>query len=284
MENEKKKVNGYVITIIILSLIIAGLVGFIIYDNVIKNDEPKQNEVKEENKENDEINKEDLSTVLLEKFNTISINEDELYKSTSYNISQLTNEDLIATAANNIDSKYISYCVSPDDELGEAFSIDVFNDSLNELVKDRAITIEMIKNLKDVVTLTAAQYQIGEVGFVINSDNTINIIGSCGSLFSPVDYIDEKVIEAKEEEDYAYVYVKQAFARFNDNTDYLSVDYYKDYNKKTIVEKNLNYEELEYDDNIGVNKSINWDLYNTYKYTFKKDNGAYYFESFELEK
>lgn len=284
MESEKKKINGYVITIIILSLIIVGLVGFIVYDKVIKPDVPIQKEVKEENKENEEKKEEDLSTLLLEKFNTISITKDALYKSTSYNVSQLTNDDLIATAAKNMDSKYISYCVAPGDELNEAFSIEELNTSLNELVRDRNITIDMIKNIKEEVSFTAAQYQLGEIGFVINNDNTINLIGSCGSVFRTEDYIDQKLIEVKEENGYAYVYVKQAFARFNDEVDYLSVDYYKDYSKKNLVEANFNYEELEYDNDTSVNKSINWDLYDTYKYTFKKYNDTYYFESFGLEK
>ena len=94
-----------------------------------------------------------------------------MYKSTSYNVSELTNDDLVATAARNMDSKYIAYCVSPEEELEESFSIETFNKSLNELVRDRTVTIDMIKNIKEEASLTAAQYQIGEIGFVINSDN-----------------------------------------------------------------------------------------------------------------
>ena len=78
--------------------------------------------------------------------------------------------------------------------------------------------------------------------------------------------------------------MKQAFARFNDETDYLSVDYYKEYARTNLIEGKINYEEMDYDYDNDVNNSINWDLYDKYKYTFKKYNDTYYFESFELKK
>ena len=59
------------------------------------------------------------------------------------------------------------------------------------------------------------------------------------------------------------------------------VNYYKEYLKVTTIEKNIQ----SYNYYVGDQKEPiepNWDLYDTYKYTFKKVNDVYYFQSFGL--
>ena len=75
--------------------------------------------------------------------------------------------------------------------------------------------------------------------------------------------------------------MSRLYCDFESNNDVLLVNFYKEYSNTTVLEKGLVDDELEFDDN-GVNQSINWDLYDTYKYTFKKVNDKYYFESFGL--
>ena len=58
---------------------------------------------------------------------------------------------------------------------------------------------------------------------------------------------------------------------------------YKDYNKTILLEKNLDSIEFTDEKNVdGKNITPDWDLYNTYKYTFKIVDNKYYFERLEL--
>ena len=64
----------------------------------------------------------------------------------------------------------------------------------------------------------------------------------------------KNIVKAEQDDDYVYVYEKQAFGAAKEN--------------------------LIWDSENSVN--LNWDFYNTYKYTFKKDGGNYYFQSLDL--
>ena len=109
--------------------------------------------------------------------------------------------------------------------------------------------------------------------------------GSYGGVFQANDYVNKKIVSAEKNNDFLYVYEKQAFAKYSDmepGGNHL-VNYYKDYNKTNLLEKDL--DSIEFTDangNFGKNSTPKWDLYNTYKYTFKITDNTYYFQSFEL--
>ena len=82
--------------------------------------------------------------------------------------------------------------------------------------------------------------------------------------------------KAEKNDDYLFVYEKQAFGEdyMEDDNDRFLTNYYKDYDRTVVLEKGLIRD--------ADNPTPNWDLYNTYKYTFKNIDGDYFFESLEL--
>ena len=120
---------------------------------------------------------------------------------------------------------------------------------------------------------------------LIAKENGIELYSSCDEIFQGDDYVNKKIISAEKNNDYLYVYEKHAFAKYSDTETEGSsvVNYYKDYNRTTLLEKDL--DSIEFTDaegNVGKNSTPKWDLYNTYKYTFKIIDNNYYFQSFEL--
>jgi len=106
-----------------------------------------------------------------------------------------------------------------------------------------------------------------------------------GCTFHAEDFINERVVKTELDGDNLIIYVKRAFARYNGKTNgdesessNLLVDYYLDYNYTILKESDMSYSESMKSD------TPNWELYNTYKYTFKVADGNYYFQSFELVK
>ena len=291
IEAKNSKVKLLVTVIVFLVLIVFVLVGFICYEKFIAEDNCKVNttEKSEENENKDNGNSvptlgsEKLEQIM-EDYRLLTIHDVDLYKNDTYNISEMSDYNLIVTAINNLDGKYIAYCVSPEDELAKEVTMQELNKSLNSLILNREITIDKIKSLADESSFTAAQYEFGDWGIVVNDNNTINVVGSCGGEFHADDYVEEKIIDVKQENDMLYVYAKKAFATFTTNDDHdMLINYYKDFKKSNIVQKELDYNEM-YDDETLENIKINWDLYDTYKYTFKVIDGKYYFIQHNLEK
>lgn len=198
-------------------------------------------------------------------FDNIYISESNLYSNNRYDISNISNYELIATALKNIDSNYILGACS--ESTRKVVSFDTLNLTLNEYILNKSINLNTIKSLTNKSSYPDAQYEVDNIGIIINS-NGISLIGPCDGALGPQDYIDKKILSAEKNNDYLYIYEKQVFVSYNDN---LSVNYYKDYNRTSVVEKNLKEDTIP-----------NWNLYNTYKYTFKLINNNYYFESFEL--
>ena len=56
----------------------------------------------------------------------------------------------------------------------------------------------------------------------------------------------------------------------------MPVNVYKDFKRTTIIQKKLDYDKI-YDEDGNLTELVNWDSYNTYKYTFKKHDNGYYF-------
>ena len=281
---KKKKKKGVIIGFILLILIILGLVGYILYDKgVVKLDTKKEKtETKEEVPK--ELSVDDkIVADAMEIMDRIYISEDNLYKNDSYNISEISNDDLIATAIKNIDGDYIVSACEFEKER-KTISFESLNTALNKVVLNKKITNDMITGLGKS-PYTIAQYGVNDIGIIL-SNNGLKLVGSCGGTFGGVPYINKKVIKAEKNNKYLYVYEKQAFASYNYlENDSHAVDYYKDYDKTNVIEKGLDSIEFtDADGNHGKNSTPNWDLYNTYKYTFEKHDDNYYFVSFELVK
>lgn len=83
-----------------------------------------------------------------------------------------------------------------------------------------------------------------------------------------------KVIEAKENTESLIIYVKMALKRkeITDNN-IENILYYKNINSKSYIEKF----------NEDIEDKINWDKYDTYKYTFQKNNDNFILKTVEKE-
>ena len=279
MKTEQSKIESLKIVIIKLVFVIVILIGYIGLEEIFFIDKCDATNV--ENKDN-LINKDDeIPSIgskkleeIMEDQRRLYITDEEWYKKESFNVSEISDYGLVITAINNLDDKYIVYCVSEDDTLAEKLSIEEFNKSLNGLVLDKKLTIDNIIN-------SEGEYGFGFWNVLINSDNTMNIIGACDGPLGQLDYVEEKIIDVKSDGDKLFVYAKQAFVHYNNEG---MIEFYKDYNLKNII-VNATSDDYNnvYDEN-GQNKLINWDLCNTYKYTFKIVDGKYYFEQFNIEK
>ena len=123
MEIEKKNRKGIIALVVFLILIILGLISYICYDKFYLNSNSKNDN--EENKVDVNANiKEDISidsqivTDAMETFKKIYISDSSLYANNNYNVSEISNYDLVATALINIDPSYIvSNCVDEQKKL-----------------------------------------------------------------------------------------------------------------------------------------------------------------------
>ena len=283
-EKNNKTTNVLLILVLIVGVIIIGLLSYkmFIYDK-------KDNK---ENKDNDIINKDDnkkdgnitfdLANTAMKTFKKIYISDDNLYSKDNYNISEISNYDLVATALNNINkSLIVSACT---DKPREIVPYETLNAALNEFDINKKITVDTIKSLEKEST-DSQRYYVNNIGIVLK-ENGLELYGPCDSMFMGKDYVIKKIVGEKKDGDHLYVYEKQAFARYSNPSIILGnflVDYYKDYNKTILLEKNLDSIEFTDEKNVdGKNITPDWDLYNTYKYTFKIVDNKYYFERLEL--
>ncbi len=283
-EKNNKTTNILLVLVLITGVIIIGLLSYkmFIYDK-------KDNK---ENKDNDIINKDDnkkdgnitfdLANTAMKTFKKIYISNDNLYSKDNYNISEISNYDLVATALNNINkSLIVSACT---DKPREIVPYETLNAALNEFDINKKITVDTIKSLEKEST-DSQRYYVNNIGIVLK-ENGLELYGPCDSMFMGKDYVIKKIVGEKKDGDHLYVYEKQAFARYSNPSIILGnflVDYYKDYNKTILLEKNLDSIEFTDEKNVdGKNITPDWDLYNTYKYTFKIVDNKYYFERLEL--
>ena len=283
-EKNNKTTNILLVLVLITGVILIGLLSYkmFIYDKK-DNKENKDNDIvnKDDNKKDENITF-DLANTAMKTFKKIYISDDNLYSKDNYNISEISNYDLVATALNNINkSLIVSACT---DKPREIVPYETLNDALNEFDINKKITVDTIKSLEKEST-DSQRYYVNNIGIVLK-ENGLELYGPCDSIFMGKDYVIKKIVGEKKDGDHLYVYEKQAFARYSNPSIILGnflVDYYKDYNKTILLEKNLDSIEVTDEKNVdGKNITPDWDLYNTYKYTFKIVDNKYYFERLEL--
>ena len=286
MENEKKN-NNKTILIIVLSIIIFCLLAFIIYDKVLSN---KKDDKEDNNTPDVTVKTEEIAidskevTDAMNAYESIYLLDKNLYSKDVYKVTDITNYELVGTALKNYDGDQIAYCISESSQLKDAVPMKVLNDSLNKYVQ-KTIDINTVKSLDKDASYPLAEYEVRNIGLIVDGDG-VKLIGPCGAEWGAEDYVNKKVVKAEKAGDLIYVYEKQAFGRYDLNSgDTPLVNYYKDYEKTTLIEKGL--DSIMFTDgngNPGPNSTPNWDLYNTYKYTFKVIDEKYYFQSIELVK
>ena len=298
-ENLNKKNKGKTIAIVVLVILVLGLAGYIVYDKNLLGLK-KEKEISEEKKNVNKESKMKELDVTSEKVNSIMnaltdiyIGENNFFGSDSYNIDSITTEDLVGSAMKISKDKVKS--VSACEEKSKRVSIkkdefiNTLNSGLKEYFLDKSISAEDLKNLPKS-SYEGAKYAIvygdlfekglGEEVGIIDEGTNIKLLTTCGNTFSAEPFVFGKIEKAMENDKKAYIYQKVVFAKYSDSNDWNEdhaeniIDGYKDYARKDKV-STFKYGEMD---------KIDYSSYNTYKYTFEKEDGKYYFEKAELEK
>lgn len=188
-------------------------------------------------------------------------NNDKWFKQNKLTANDLSTKELIRTALLNVDKSKAS--------LGEVntckntYSLKEINDSLGEIINNKPLTLNDLKNIDAELTDIHIKFQNDDICIqVVGSD-----VGPSASTFVKTAKVEKSMNDV-------YLYQKVAYCDYTDNS-YNEIACYKDYNMKTIIDKNKN---------SSILTNLSWDKYNTYKVTFKIINGNYYFDSYELVK
>ena len=272
--NSKKGAGKVLVSIMIFMLLVFGLGLFLgkeLFDT--KAEEPKA-----------ELKKDTLSEIgmesVMERFKAIPISSDRLYEKDKFDIASMNTNELLITAL----SKLPVYRTCSQEGL-KKFTLEDINKEIKKYVL-KTLTFNDIKNVDSASLNNPYDYAYG---ITVKNENEIEVSDYfCGSEFSANDYVNSKIIKGEREGDYIYIYEKKAFAKYipeSFNKTVPDVNYYKDY-KKTgpVIETKPSSEFTNATGEIPSDRMPNWDLYNTYKYTFKLIDGAYYFQSLELVK
>lgn len=275
----EKKNKGFIVIIIILIILLLGLIGYIAYDKgLIFTKNIQKKEVNDKIKKDTKI--EILSIIDAEKIignNKILLYEEHLYPENIFKIEDISINELIL---NGIDKNKVNYCVTNDNKLENGVTVSQLNNYLdNKILNHEKITIDNIKSNGKKGSLTAADYEYDNSGLSYGikiKEDILYFIGSCDGEIGPDSTtVKESIIKAEKVNDKVYIYKNVAFGKLSEQSidDNISYDYYKDYNRSGEI-----IETLSENDEISIEK------YNTYKYTFKKDNDKYNLYSIELEK
>lgn len=287
-KTKKPKKKGYIVlnTILIVLLLIAFLgIGYAVGSTQMLKGFDLNNKGAVEKSKTTSSKVENLSIVdkriakALRSFEQIGLNPEDIYES---DVTKLSKKELIITALKGLEFEQINYCKMNETDLTIPITIDDLNKSLKNAIPDGKISQEDITNNANKTT----SYSIGGYGYTFKFangtleeysikllDNKIYVIGPCGHEGPNEVDIKTKVVKAELSGEYLYVYQNVAFGKteFLQSLDSFVYDYYKDKDFKTKEETKT------------LNEEPSWEIYDTYKITFKKNGKNYYFESSEKE-
>lgn len=276
MKNKNNGLRGLIIISIFLLLIIIGL---IVYKNYFykKNEKPK--ETKEEEITNDKtietlsIDSKEVQNAMksLEK---IKITEDNAYKGI-FTIKDISNYELLDTAFSDMfkDGTIKSVC---DTEVSEGITAEEINLKLKNVFNyNYNISVEdIIKNSEEAEPGSNIR-NLGIYNIEIKND-VVYVKAPC-DVNTGFKFLNKSITKAEKEDNTVYIYSKVAFGLY----DFDIVEYYDDYlrnNQKEVLKI------TDYEDTNIVDIPPKWELYKTYKYTFKIIDSKYFIDKIEVEK
>lgn len=277
MKKERKSSVKIIIITTIICLILFVPIGIYIgpkiMDTISKKDIAQKENNNEQKEKEIDINSV-TATKAMDSLEKIYISDESLYSSNSFNISQISNYDLLASAVRIISesTQIVSAC---SDEGYTEIPIDELNKNLPKYIKNKTLTKETIDQLFKGQQFVYVPTSIS----VKRNGNNLKLAGPCDLMGYLPDYSIQKTIKATETEENVYIYKKIIFAKydFENRTDYIPpINYYRTYNNGTIIGTTTG------ENSWTADSDINWDLFDTYKYTFKKDNNNFYFEQIEI--
>lgn len=207
-------------------------------------------------------------------FSSLIINSDSIYKNDRYDINNITLEELLVTALDKMNIP-----LSCDDINKKIITIEQINQQLEKYI-NKKITLDEIRKIltNGNLDITIKNSFDFNYSLSINKDNELEVINNTCD-FKVKQIIKSHLIKTETKGDYVYVYEKKAFANMSEKSNDKDVekyyiDYYDNYNKLGNALETISLSDSKVD--------LNWDIYKTYKYTFKKSNGKYYFQSLEI--
>ena len=229
----------------------------------------------------------DKAETIMKSLTDVYISNENLFSKDSYIVDSISKSELIGSAMKVTydELKPVSAC--KDESKRTSITTDQFINKLNEGLKkyfiNKTVSMDDIKKLS-----SSSPYKI-TYGKILGSDvstteitvidegTSVKLLSPCDGQFSSEPYAFGKIEKALEDDNYVYVYQKVVFAKYSDsndwkgNSDTYVVDGYKDYARK---EKRSTFKRED-------TTKIDYSYYNTYKYTFKKQDGKYYFTRVE---
>ena len=319
-ENKKKEKNNKEtlgIILIVISIILLG-VGFGLYIVMPKNS-PKSNKKSENNTESKEINDntknvdnntesnndniennienntennndntivelidQNEANDIMNRFYKIAIEIDNFYMNDTYVIEKINSKELLGTIFRNMKIKNV--CADQD---SSKISFDEMNNTLKEYIVNKEVDINDFNTLNksdEVLNSTPTSRELsiskpngGNLYYIVDivDNNTLAVTDNvCDASFSPDPFIKLNFVKGEKVGDIVNLYYKEAFVTYLPSDTGFAFEVFSDYNHTVSKEK------LE--SNNYTPDSYNWDLYNTYKYSFKLIEGKYYFQSHEL--
>lgn len=290
-DNKKNNVIFFSIMACFLMMIIGIFLGVYVFHDILGNNSSNNNSVKKDGTVNQE-EKEYKNSVDSEivnqaysNYTNIKLLDQRQYKS-GVSIKDFDKSDYIRIAALN--AKAINRCSNGN----SSNTVDDLNSVIQGIIPNAPKL-----SIDDYKSFVSANSNVvsgnGEPGHCFKlsdndtsggncmgiKDNLIYIDGQCGDIAFHEDFKLEKIIGSKFIKDNLVIYKKVAFGRYDDSSSEM-VSLYKEQERTgNSIEKIDNYNET-----IRENPKLDWEKYQTYKLTFNKINGKYYFNSIKPEK
>lgn len=292
---KKEKPNRvFIVIIVILALLPIATGGYLLYDKLnqdkdVKEKQTPQSQDKEENKLTELAPDDKIVETALAGFAGFDITAASLYGGDAYDVSSISKLDLIATAF-KLSGAIYPQCGDPIPS-EPTVSVEELNAKLTSvLLNPTLFTLEDIKAVARSQASAIDDYTVKDVTVAIKGDR-LQLLGFCGNTGPILQYTAKKVVKAEKDDNYVYIYQKEAFAKYNfDTSNYdqepaiENYDYYKEYNFQTKIQSLQNPFENSGNVESKTGGELTWNSYNTYKYTFKIVNNQYYFQSLERVK
>lgn len=258
MENEfvKEKSNkGLIVAVVILSLIVVGLGGYLIYDNFFKDDDVNSNVKKivfnNNEKEVPLYYYYDLYDNLFLPFYEIEREDDIYHKNSKLLVNDIDYDDKLLLASMQLASK-----------TGDTYSAYSLESTYHKMFGDNA----EFKIVNDFGNCPGSTYNSETKMYEFNFE--------CGD--TGMRNIYNVPVKATTDGDNLYIYEKSVFVSYkeklNEDNSGEIVDLYKDYDMKEKIASNV---VILYKDLYTFDFSEYYDKLNTYKYTFKSRDALY---------
>lgn len=259
--------------IVLCMVLVIGGTGYSIYyqvenhnkENETTNNENTDNKKDNEVGENVDINS-DIVTTLMNKFAVLNDTfvagsySGYLYKKDNYTVNDIDNNVKLMLAGNQVFSNHV-----PDDTYLVPEPFTVSNKEMqSEIEKIFGSNIEYVDSN---ITLNCKS----ELTYDTNSQTYIfNNVGGCGGVGIPI--IKTKTVSATKYSDKLEIVEKMAYIDYTEGSNGLIANVHKNVNDTSVIGTLSDNEDIF---------TLYGDKLDSYKYSFKYENGNYYFESIE---